>query len=223
MRGARGTLALLARHPATPAREFSEWRFDRSNGVRTRGELEFEEYRVSGIDLATAESYMPIQPGRFASGLAAAGVSYEGRTFVDLGSGKGRGLVLAAQEPFRRFVGVEVSPELHELAQLNIASFKRKKGDRREFELRCGDASTFRLPREDMVLFLFNPFRGEALRAVVKGIEEALLDGVRRLTVLYLTPEDQAPFDDAPFLRLVASSSYCRVYEAIPAGGCPPA
>ena len=54
-------------------------------------------------------------------------------TFLDIGSGKGRALLLAAEYPFRRIVGVELMPELNSMAEENIrrfASQKRPCGER---------------------------------------------------------------------------------------------
>lgn len=40
--------------------------------------------------------------------------------FLDYGSGKGRALIMAAQYPFRRILGVEFSPQLSLIASQNI-------------------------------------------------------------------------------------------------------
>src|SRR5205807_2276797 len=48
-------------------------------------------------------------------------------TFIDLGSGKGRVLLVAAQYPFRSVIGVEFSKTLHDIAQSNIHKFVEKK------------------------------------------------------------------------------------------------
>src|SRR6185436_10035090 len=45
--------------------------------------------------------------------------------FVDFGSGKGRVLLLAAQFPMKRVVGVEFSPQLCQVARQNIEAFRR--------------------------------------------------------------------------------------------------
>ncbi len=42
-------------------------------------------------------------------------------TFVDIGAGKGRALLVAAESPFREVVGVELNPELAAVAERNIA------------------------------------------------------------------------------------------------------
>src|SRR3954466_4607571 len=53
------------------------------------------------------------------------GVS-EQDTFVDFGWGKGRVLQQAANRPFRRVIGVEISPVLAEIARTNLAARARQ-------------------------------------------------------------------------------------------------
>ena len=44
--------------------------------------------------------------------------------FIDLGSGKGRALLMASDYPFRRIVGVELLPQLHRAAQDNLTKYR---------------------------------------------------------------------------------------------------
>ena len=44
-------------------------------------------------------------------------------TFIDLGSGKGRVLLMASDYPFKKIIGVEFMPELHRAAQENITGY----------------------------------------------------------------------------------------------------
>ena len=46
--------------------------------------------------------------------------------FMDVGCGKGRMVCVAAQYPFARVVGVEISPELSTVARANVARNQRK-------------------------------------------------------------------------------------------------
>ncbi len=49
-------------------------------------------------------------------------------TFIDLGSGKGRVLLMASEYPFQKIIGVEFMPELHRAAQKNIAGYSHAIG-----------------------------------------------------------------------------------------------
>src|SRR6266487_940212 len=57
--------------------------------------------------------YQPTVEEEFAQILRClSGIDLSAFTFVDLGSGKGRALLIASMYPFARIVGVEVQPEL---------------------------------------------------------------------------------------------------------------
>src|SRR5690606_37629429 len=45
-------------------------------------------------------------------------------TFVDMGSGKGRALLVASEFAFKKIVGIEISDELHRIAERNVELFK---------------------------------------------------------------------------------------------------
>ena len=44
--------------------------------------------------------------------------------FVDMGSGKGRALLIASEFPFSKIVGIELSDNLHRIAQENVKRYK---------------------------------------------------------------------------------------------------
>ena len=50
----------------------------------------------------------------------------ERTAFVDIGAGKGRAMLLAAEMPFRRIVGVELHPQLAAVARRNLAVWGQK-------------------------------------------------------------------------------------------------
>jgi tRNA G46 methylase TrmB len=62
--------------------------------------------------------------------------------FLDYGSGLGRVLLMAAQYPFRRVLGVELSARLNEPARQNVACWRGKLRCR-NIELIQADATVF--------------------------------------------------------------------------------
>src|SRR5438045_5385838 len=91
--------------------------------------------------------------------------------FLDLGSGKGRTLMMASDYPFQRIIGVELLPALNQVARENIALYKGESQKCLAIESICADATTFPLPAAPLVLYLFNPFPGElSLRRVLTYI-----------------------------------------------------
>src|SRR5208283_3490988 len=46
-------------------------------------------------------------------------------TFIDIGAGKGRGLLVASEFHFRKVVGIELNPALAAIARSNVAHWTR--------------------------------------------------------------------------------------------------
>jgi hypothetical protein len=108
--------------------------------------------------------------------------------FIDLGSGKGRTLLMASDYPFRRIVGVELLPALSRAAHENLGKYQNKSQSCFAIELICEDASEFAFPVEPVVLFLFNPFPECGLRRVIANLEQSLRKHPRKVFVLYHNP-----------------------------------
>lgn len=109
-------------------------------------------------------------------------------TFLDLGCGMGRPLVVAARQPFRRVLGVELSPQLCETARRNL---RRAPGLHSSWDVVCCSAEQYPIPDDVTVVYLFNPFRGETLSRVIGQLEASLSRRPRELTILYVLPVRQ--------------------------------
>lgn len=126
--------------------------FDRTYGTETRW-----------FDLG---NYEPSPPGVVNEVLGAFPVPLEGRTFVDLGSGKGRVVLLASRFPFARVVGIEHRPGLHAIALANRAAYEASAGPGAAVHFLCGDAAEQPLPDGPLVVWMFNPFGADVVAAV---------------------------------------------------------
>jgi len=129
--------------------------------------------------------YQPTEPGIFRKMIETLDIDLRDFTFVDLGSGKGRTLLMASEFPFHRIVGVELLPELHEIAQKNVSAFNDEKQRCREIELLCCDAREYQFPAEPIVLYLFNPLPAAALQAVIGDLERSLQQNPRPARLIY--------------------------------------
>ncbi|UGS38855.1 hypothetical protein DSM104329_05285 [Capillimicrobium parvum] len=109
--------------------------------------------------------------------------------FLDLGCGKGRIVLQAARYEFGRVIGVEVSPELCEVARANVRA--RRDHLRSDVELIVADAATFDIPDDVTVIYLYNPFRGAVFAAAVDQIVSSLNRAPRRVRVIYRTPLEE--------------------------------
>jgi SAM-dependent methyltransferase len=133
----------------------------------------------------------------------------ERTTFVDLGSGMGRVVLLAAERPYRQVVGVEISPALHEVAKENRSRYPSGRLRCRDIRLVRGDAGSFVFPQGDLAVYLYNPFRAPVVEAVV-----ARLAAHRGAVALaYHTPLERAAIDAVPAFEPVAAFAFGAVWR----------
>lgn len=174
--------------------------FDRANRTDTSGVVgsgalpEHEPARMYAV------SYAGCQPSVLRAALALLPPAGD-FTFLDLGCGKGRALLVASERPFKDVVGVELSVPLAKIARSNATRVARAHPQRTAIRVATGDASDFPLPDGDLVIFLYNPFGPELVARVAAQVEAALRVGGRRIFVVYCTPVAPECFDAVPGLK----------------------
>lgn len=136
-----------------------------------------------GIGRADCHSYVPVSVAELRKGIRLADLRWDRDVFLDLGSGMGRGVVRAATYPFRKVIGVEIAPELNDIARRNVERAKSKLACK-DIELITSDCSAYCIPPEVTVIFMFNPFGGHILRKVIENIRKSLAVEERRLQVI---------------------------------------
>ena len=132
--------------------------------------------------------YQPTEPALFREMMASLPIAFDQFTFVDLGSGKGRTLLMASEYPFRRIVGVESIAELHRAAEQNIRAYRSPTQRCAQIEAVCADASEFVFPEAPLVLYLFNPLPEAGLRRVIRNLEHSLELSPRPVWIVYHNP-----------------------------------
>ncbi len=134
-------------------------------------------------------------------------------TFIDLGSGKGRTLLMASDYPFRRIIGVELLPSLHQIALENVRQYKSESQKCFALESICADATAFPLPTDPLVIFLFNPFPESGMRQVVANLEQSLREHPRPVFVLYHNPLLEHTLTESWRLRKIAGEQQYSVFR----------
>jgi hypothetical protein len=132
--------------------------------------------------------------------------------FVDLGSGKGRTLLLASDYSFRRIVGVELLPALHEIAKQNVSSYHGESQKCFVIDTICGDATEFTFADEPTVLYLFNPFPEPGMRCVIGNLERSLRARPRAVYVLYHNPLLEHVLGESAVLKKICGTHQFAVY-----------
>jgi SAM-dependent methyltransferase len=191
----------------------AEHRFDRQYGVDTSGLVWGEELKTGSASDAWNTAYYAIPPSVFHHVMAQLPETLQtGATFIDLGCGKGRALLLASEYPFAEIIGVEIAPPLHHVAVENVERYTvarraEGRGSGPPVHLLLQDAAQYQFPDGPLVLYLYNPFCRPVLEKVLANLERALTREPRQAAVLYINHELRDTLDRAPFLRQIWSAT----------------
>ncbi len=112
-------------------------------------------------------------------------------TFVDLGAGMGRAVLLASEYPFRAVVGVELNAKLTRIARRNATLWRAAGRARAPMRIICGDAAEFKFPEGPCVAFLFNPFGAPVMRRLLGGLAKSFAGRTGQLDLLYANNEQE--------------------------------
>ena len=112
-------------------------------------------------------------------------------TFVDFGCGTGRILHQAAKRPFRRVIGVEISPALAEIARRNLEA---RRGRHRcgSVEIVVSDVADYPVPDDLTIGYLYSPVKNEAFDALLESIIDSIDRKPRRVRLIYNLPVQQS-------------------------------
>ncbi len=206
------TMPLMRRIAAWAVR-LESWYFDKKHNVETQASS--QEQLAGMADLSAGFWYLPTRPATVRRVLRELPLhKYSEYTFIDLGSGKGRVLLLAAQYGFRRVVGVEFRKELHDRAIQNARSCRRSKTRRSHIEFLNINARDYIFPDENLVLYFFNPFGQEIMGALLKRLEASIERCPRDVLVVMVYPEHASALETTPRLRLYKQFRPCRIYRS---------
>jgi SAM-dependent methyltransferase len=190
----------IASHPSPPAPAIHP--FDHAHGTDTSGLIHAENLPTRHRNDLWSTAYYGISPALFTHLIDTLAIDHSRFTFLDLGSGKGRALLLASRFPFRRVIGVELSPQLNAIAADNIARFRAPWQQCRTLEAHNTDATTIDYPDGPLVLFLYNPFLPPVLKRCLRNLTRSLTREPREVCLIYVNPPSERTLNRyAPTLR----------------------
>jgi SAM-dependent methyltransferase len=203
------------------------WEFARdSTPARRReryGDIDYDwDHRVDTTSATVAwkdrlrglfhSPYQPTEPALFREMVLSLRIDFSQSTFIDIGSGKGRTLLMASDFPFRRILGVELLPGLHRIAKNNILRYKSDAQKCGVIETVCEDATRFVFPAEAMVLYLFNPLPEAGLVQVISNLEQSLEQYRRPVHVLYHNPLLERVLAESKRFKKISGTDQYSVY-----------
>jgi SAM-dependent methyltransferase len=169
--------------------------FDQKYGTDTSGYLSPEDLVKGRANDAFNHGYSAVAPSvfheacrRWRETLPAVSGRIEAYSFVDVGAGKGRVVLLASELPFRKVIGVELCEELVGIAQKNVARWSRVAQARAKIRVVQGDAANFQWPRTPLLVYLYNPFACSLVAQMAENIAAAAASGSGLADLIYVNP-----------------------------------
>ena len=202
--GAARATSLLLRNlwsfvrDSTPERRrqrYGDMEYDWEHRVNTTSGTVGWQARLLGLFFSP---YQPTDPALFREMMANLPIAFDQFTFVDLGSGKGRTLLMASEYPFRKIIGVELLAELHRAAEKNIRAYHSATQRCNRIEAVCADACEFIFPDTPMLLYLFNPLPEPGLRRTIRNLEQSLRQSPRQVWIVYHNPAMSGLLEASP-------------------------
>lgn len=205
-RGVAGATRAVGRHVWRKLRGSPIDDFDRHHGTDTSGELALWEMKVSSPSARFGIRYQASPKDELVRVMNGLDIDTKDFSFIDLGAGKGRTLLVAARLGFRRVIGVEISEELADIARSNLAKLNVTNA-----LVIHGDAADYVFPSGGLVIYLYNPFTTPVMALVVRALEYRVEHGaLDEIYVVYYRPNCAALLDQSKFLRRVSGAHDSR-------------
>jgi SAM-dependent methyltransferase len=178
--------------------------FDKKYGVVTSGVTESSD---AGIADETARSlavgYVPTREVviRHILDNTTKGLDLNEYSFVDLGCGKGRTLIVAAQLPFKEVIGVELSPLHCEVARTNIERYLsdgKQPALCRNVRVSCVNAADFVFPDTNLLIYMYRPFLGPIFKHVADNLRRFQDVMGHRVLIAYSCPVEELMLEEYP-------------------------
>ena len=181
-------------------------RFDQEHGTDTGGTRTTASLDVVDSPVAIyAVQYEPSNAQLVRDQLDKLDIDPAQFTFVDLGSGKGRVLLIAAERPFRDVIGIEFSRELHEIALRNIGRLPRQLAAGARVRSVNGNAAEVGLPKDNLICYLNNPFGPPIISRVAERLVAQHRDYGCHILVVYVVPRHRDVFERCGIFRILES------------------
>lgn len=170
--------------------------FDLLHGTDTGGLLYAQDLPTGHAHDVFNEGYYATAPSvfrglisRWEDMLARIQLRVSDYSFMDVGCGKGRVLLLASELPFRSIMGVELHDALCAAARRNVKRWTRRPRACSRISVVCADVLDMTLPDEPVALFLFNSFGADLMRPFLEKLIAAAKRRTAPIDLLYVHPD----------------------------------
>src|ERR1700683_1997935 len=162
--------------------------FDDLSNTDTGGMISLTYLNITSPNLPFGEQYQGVNPVEFFEAVEAVSLNRREWSFVDLGCGKGRAVLLASLLSFKEAIGVEFSPTLAAIARANLTRSKDCQQQECRASIIDADAADYMFTADKILLYLFNPFTSPVMERVIANLVHACEHRSAEAVVAYLLP-----------------------------------
>lgn len=224
--GFRGSLNFVARNLRHVVATRKAHAYDARFNVDTAGSIQLDTLTIVGPNVKLGNECVCTSPKSFDWIMRYLPRDLSRFTFIDIGAGKSRTLLLASNYNFKRVTGVEFARELVEISRRNFRTFRNPAQKCRVLDIIEADASAYDYPQGPLVVYFYNPFKQPLFEKVLARLVADLKSSPRECYVVYASSIHNAigwaapliaqagPFEEIPtqqmplFLDAVRGLSY---------------
>jgi SAM-dependent methyltransferase len=161
--------------------------FDWKHGTDTMKWVDVDFFETASQNKSRAVRYQATKVRPLAKLLSKLRLPTTG-SFLDLGCGKGRVLLIASQLGYRRVVGVEFCSHLCRQARQNVDRFRTQHPDCSPIDVIESDVALYRFAGDESVLFMYNPFDQVVVKQTMDNVRTSVRMMPRDIWLIYNTP-----------------------------------
>jgi SAM-dependent methyltransferase len=209
----RGPIGTLEHYAKKSVLDFQATMFDLMHHVETGGAILVRDLQTDSPNRKFGFKYQGTPPWTFHKIMKQLALPWEQFSFIDIGSGKGRVVLLASDLPFRRIVGVEFSSDLTDIARRNLRTYRSSSQRCSNLDLLCADAAAYEFPDEPLLIYFSNPFDASIMQAMLSNIESSLRRKPRPAWMIYHHPTVEGVLETSRLFDRVQQEHYYHIYR----------
>lgn len=198
---ARGAVRLLHRNATDE--------FDTAFKIDTWREVPLWRLHVASENASYGSKYQTTDPDVFLDAIRRVPADLRDFTFIDLGCGKGRTLILAAKQGFLKVIGVEFSPELAAIARQNVSQVGVSA------EIIEDDAARFRFADSNLLIYMYNPFGKSVMHSVIANLLDWRGRHSSQAFLVYINPVCHGEFESFERLEPVVRTADLGIWKLL--------
>ena len=203
--GVRGSLSFAGRNIRHIVADRIARQWDKAHNVDTAGSIQLKFLDVIGPNRDFGNECVCTSPKSFDFIMQHLPQDLSRYTFIDIGAGKSRTLLLASGYGFEKVTGVEFARELVAISRKNIANFVNAKQKCHDVMIEAGDAAEYVFPSNALVVYFYNPFSPEVFDKVLNNLIATLTASRQECYLIYASSSNNTIGWAKP---AIASSGY---------------